>query len=322
VSKFHDDNTVASNPGNIRLSRERFQRLEPLSDGVPNVWLGAVASREEFEELLDEHLRVGASEAACVISVEPLLVAAYTGELDCVAMLNLPSWLAEEHGLEAGRRLLTVNTYYPDPPVAEDLLPGPKRYTNNKIRYLLSFLRPSLLGPPRWTNFFPVIADFFSKDVKRIYRRKANIPEKTWIRCHEMGTEYLRNFPEKWRYGTPYRSSFPAGTKRESKASKCYEQALDCERTADHDRALRTESCASGDASRIRGWSRSRIGQSRTIWRGFTARRAALLMTKKSLLTPSLISRKLSGTVKTGKAIASAGEPTFASASSRKPLLI
>ena len=60
-----------------------------------------------------EHLEHGDSRAAIVVSTYPaLLIAAYTDELACVAMLRLPKEpLVSKYSLLRGSRLLTVNTY-------------------------------------------------------------------------------------------------------------------------------------------------------------------------------------------------------------------
>jgi serine/threonine protein kinase len=158
-----------------------------LAGGLPARRLG---TREAFEALLDEHLRLGDSRAACVISTETLLVAAYTDEFDCVILLAFPPWLVEEHQLEVGSRLLTVNTYGRGQRLAPDLVPGPRD-----------------LG--RWTNFYPVIAEFVSDDVQRIKERKAEIAEEEWQRCDRMGREQLQRFPNRRRDGSPFRSGQP-----------------------------------------------------------------------------------------------------------------
>jgi hypothetical protein len=190
MSKFHDDRTAATDPGRIRLSQERFHRLEPLAVGLPTELARRFATRAEFERMLDEHMQLGDSRAACVLSIEPLLVAAYTDELDCVALLRFPAWLVEEHDLKFGRRLLTVNTYMRGQRIAPDLAAGPRQ-----------------LG--QWVNFYPVIAEFVSDDVRRIAERKAAITEEEWKRCALMGNESLRSFPNRWRDGSPFRSGQP-----------------------------------------------------------------------------------------------------------------
>jgi hypothetical protein len=161
-----------------------------------------LAHRAQFEEMLDEHLQLGDSRAACVISIEPLVVAAYTDELDCVAMLGFPDWLAEEHRLNVGDRLLTVNTYRagegsglvlaggrPDG-IALDLEAGPGH-------------------TGRWINFYPVIAEFVSDDVERIAQRKAAISEKEWARCDRLGFASWRDHPKRRRNGSPFWSLQP-----------------------------------------------------------------------------------------------------------------
>jgi tetratricopeptide (TPR) repeat protein len=140
--------------------------------------------------MLDEHLRVGDSRAACVISINPLLVAAYTDELDCVALLVFPAWLVDEHDLKIGDRLLTVNTYSRGQRIVPDLDVGPRQQR-------------------RWVNFYPVIAEFVSDDGERIRKRKSEIDEEEWTRCDQMGRESLRRYPNRWRNGSPFWSAQP-----------------------------------------------------------------------------------------------------------------
>jgi len=191
VSKYHNDASFASDPVKIRLSTKRFRRLEPSAGGFRGWWWRQFSQGTQFEELLDEHMSFGDSRAACVVSLEPLLVAAYTDELDCVAMLRFPEWLIAEHRLEMESRLLTVNTYGQGRRVVIDLMPGPKDLHN-------------------YNNYFPVIAEFVSDERRLIDNRKANISEDEWQRCLEMGFDYLRRFPGQWRNGSPLYSANPA----------------------------------------------------------------------------------------------------------------
>jgi hypothetical protein len=191
MSKYHDDRSRASDPGCISLSLKRLMRLEGRQPEVRSWWKWLqVNSGGQFEEMLNEHLRLGDSRAACVMSVEPLLVAAYTDELDCIAMLSFPSWLAEEHGLSVGSRLLSVNTYMRGRGIAPDLVLGTHQLD-------------------RFTNFYPIIADFLSEEHQRIAQRKNEISEYEWDRCTRLGNEHLRTFPNRWRNGYPRYSSEP-----------------------------------------------------------------------------------------------------------------
>jgi hypothetical protein len=86
---------------------------------------------------------------------------------------------------------LTVNTYYEQPTVAPDLIPGPGELGN-------------------WQNVSPLIADFLSEDVDRIAARKAQVEEAEWQRCALLGREYLRLRPGIARDGSPYECWRPA----------------------------------------------------------------------------------------------------------------
>jgi hypothetical protein len=188
-STYHDDSAAASDPGRVRLSRNRLHQLFPLG------WLDSLLCRisgrlRRFEEMLDEHLQRGDSRAALVVSTAPLLIAAYTDELDCVAILRYPDELVRTHQLSVGSRLLTVNTYCGGDRIAWDLEPGPK-------------------NQHRWVNFYPVIADFLSDDRERIQRRKAEILEEEWVRCRGMGNFYLHTRPGYSRDGSPHFSMVP-----------------------------------------------------------------------------------------------------------------
>jgi hypothetical protein len=184
---YHDDETNASDPARVALSIRRFRRLEPAARGLRGWYWRWFAGGRQFEEMLDKHLHLGDSRAACVVSIEPLLVAAYTDELDCVAMLCFPSWLVEEHCLKLGSRLLTVNGYFLEGEVVDDLEPGPDDLN-------------------QYFNFFPVIAEFVSDDSQRIAERKTAIAYEEWQRCERMGQDYLKRNQGQWRNGSPLHS--------------------------------------------------------------------------------------------------------------------
>jgi hypothetical protein len=146
-----------------------------------HAWINGFAAR----------LWKGDSRAAVVVSVAPLLIAAYTDELDCVALIRFPQELAQLYGLEVGSRLLTVNGYVRDEGVAKDLIPGPASYH-------------------RYGNFIPLIAEFLSEDGPRIEFRKQEIAEPEWQRARELGDAYLSRPGLRYRDGRPLYSWFPA----------------------------------------------------------------------------------------------------------------
>jgi hypothetical protein len=196
--KYHAP-SEASDPGKVSLSLPRLFRLEPaLAPKATQEATGDPATppliseeqRMKVIEMLKEHMEAGDSRAAVVISIKPLLVAAYSDELDCVAMLQFQEWLVREHKLKSGTRLLTVNTYTARTK-AIALQHGPKDLK-------------------RYRNIYPIIAEFVTDDQNRVRQRKAQIAEEEWQRCVTLGKEYRDRFPSVSRNGSPARSMIPS----------------------------------------------------------------------------------------------------------------
>jgi len=190
MSRYHDDRTRASDPGNLRLDMKKlamFQRdMNPLRRPLRKLAYPV--------GLLDEHLQLGDSRAAVVVQTAPsILVAAYTDELDCLVILRFPSFVKQFYQLEKGTRLLTVNTYTCGIRTARDL-------------------RPGLLNTHRYCNYFPIIAEFLSNDIEYIERRKEEILDDEWQRISTFMLQHLSAKKSKFRArnGSPYFSMIPA----------------------------------------------------------------------------------------------------------------
>ncbi|QDT50606.1 hypothetical protein Pan258_46850 [Symmachiella dynata] len=191
MSKYHDDRTAASDPIGVYLSRQLLHEHFPRKSFWDHIQK-LLGFAEKFEEMLDEHLSFGDSRAAVVVTPDPLLVAAYTDEFDCTAVLAFPDSIVAEFGpFKTGDRLLTVNTYRPGGPLVADLWNGERSYR-------------------RYANFFPVIVDFLSENKAQINRRKSAISEEEWERCLSQAQEYLDKNNGRFRNGSPLRSYRPA----------------------------------------------------------------------------------------------------------------
>lgn len=83
MSKYHDDTTHATHPGSVAISMEKLRALEhalfeqrthkcnPLCD--------VDHPTHELRERYEEHLQIGASEPAVVVSTDPLVVVTMAG---------------------------------------------------------------------------------------------------------------------------------------------------------------------------------------------------------------------------------------------------
>lgn len=122
----------------MRLSLTKLRALEPelFEDRTFKCDPGCDADHpaEEMRERFEEYLAQGDSRAAMVVSLEPLVVAALSDDLDAAVLLRFPPELASRYELAVGSRLLTVNTYTEMKGVqsgklffAVDVVPGPHR---------------------------------------------------------------------------------------------------------------------------------------------------------------------------------------------------
>ena len=192
-----DDTPRASHPGGLPISLEKLRVIHPELES-PRAWLRCVwyhppsyLKRSDCRAGIEHQLLYGDTRAAVVVSTSPLLVAAYTDELDCVAVLRFSDTFVQAYDLEVGSRLLTVNTYwYPADSYARDLERGP-----NESGY--------------YGNFTPIIADFLTDDVETIQNHKERISESEWRRTVELGEKWLNeDLPP--RDGRPLYSSYEA----------------------------------------------------------------------------------------------------------------
>jgi len=192
--KMLDNNTFATESGQIVLSDKKLRILRPSLYG-----LGALQRKIErflgkgWDEKLyiQEQLLGGDIDAAVVMSTSPLLIVAYSEDLDCVAMLRFSESLVTEYDLREGSRLLTVNSYKSNQPYDPDLTIGPNHTS-------------------RWVGFHPLIADFLTEDMQQLKRRKRAITEDEWQLATTMGRAYMKRYPDIARDGRPVFASIPA----------------------------------------------------------------------------------------------------------------
>jgi len=200
-TKTLDNNTQASNPGGVQLSPAKLKRIQPELYSLPK-WLGFLASNPSaafagidrgFWKLhIEEHLMHGDSGAAIVVAKAPLLIAAYSVEIDCIALLRFDDLFADEYRLEVGSRLISVNTYSVLAGAYEkDLTPGPDEYG-------------------RYGNFSPFIAEFLTDELPTLQERIGSIENWEWVMAKRLADQYLSQPNAQARDGRPLFCSLPA----------------------------------------------------------------------------------------------------------------
>ncbi len=189
-----DDAEPARDPGDLRVAHHRIRRFLPQLYGPDSLGriLGWMSGDQGFwQRHLEKQIACGQRSAALVVSAVPLLVAAYSREIDWIALLEFPAVLREELELKEDDKLLTVNSHLTGKRLAPDLEYGPA-------------------ASEKYANFSPLIADFFSDDTDIIEELKGDIPEGEWERTAVCAEAYLKKHGPVARNGLPTKVETPA----------------------------------------------------------------------------------------------------------------
>lgn len=191
---------VFENPNNFRETVENPARLE-LSLRKLRQFHRDLFQADSLHYFDDEAKRrvdnirelmwYGDARAAVVVSTEPLLVAAFSAEIDCIALLRFPDKVGAAYRLQRHSKLLSVNGYSRGV-AGSDLTPGP--YAGD-----------------RFHNFASLIADFLSDDRDQIRELKSSIEPSEWQRTIQLARLYLQDNGPMARNGLPlnsYRAAF------------------------------------------------------------------------------------------------------------------
>lgn len=127
----------------------------------------------------------GDTQPAVVVSTDPLLIAAYSDEMDAVVMLKFFTEFAEQYNLSVGTRLTTSNVYFYGNTIAEDIHVGPK--------YSAQF-----------SDFTPIVQLFLGKNDEKIMQKTSLFGEDTWQTVSQLADEYARLYPDSFRDGFFY----------------------------------------------------------------------------------------------------------------------
>ncbi len=185
--KTLDTRTYASSPGGVSLSKEKLKMLRPDLYGIKasvKETIRAVLFGWSEKRRIKEHLMFCDSQPAIVVSKHPLVVAAYSDDIDCVVMLKFPDEYAGIYNLDVKSRLITINIYGRGESFQNDILPGEScNYT--------------------WVAFNPFIAEFLTDDIDILTHKKEQIGNEIWDYVCTLAVEYQIRHPNVWRDGRP-----------------------------------------------------------------------------------------------------------------------
>jgi hypothetical protein len=185
--KSIDENSYASSPGSVSISEEKLRNLRPdlygvkggIKGAIYKILIGFTQKRE-----IKEHIFYGDSQPGIVMSKIPLIIVAYSEDLDCIVPLKFPDEYAEKYMLEEKTRLITINTYMRGTEIQRDIILGPN---NNQ----------------RWNGYSPIIGQFITDDIDILAKKKEDINEEMWDYVYKLGLEYREKHSNIYRDGRP-----------------------------------------------------------------------------------------------------------------------
>lgn len=167
MKNYVDPDSMASNPGEIQISRKKFVQLR---DEILKVSpLKKIYYNKQFKRI-GQYLINGDMQPAVVVSVQPFIVSVYSDEMDAVLFLHFPEKLAEMYGLTVGSRLVSSNIYFEGDKIAKDIKPG-EGYER------------------QFVNYVPVIQLFLCDDEKTAVENTEIFDEEMWNRLSQLTFE-------------------------------------------------------------------------------------------------------------------------------------
>ena len=112
--------TQADNQASVKFSYKKYYSFR---NKINTKFSGRFYSDMRIDFVMNA-LFYGDTQPAIVVSVNPLLIAAYSDEMDAVVMLRFPMEFVEKYNLSVGSRLTTSNVYFTGNQFASDIFVG------------------------------------------------------------------------------------------------------------------------------------------------------------------------------------------------------
>jgi hypothetical protein len=187
--KYFDNSSFASDSIGINIDVNKLKFL------IPEIFNISEKIKYKFRnwgfksdiEFIAEHVKNGDSQGAIVVSVNPLLIAAYNEDIDCIVMLKFEQKIQNKYNFKIEDKLLCVNAFGESDNLQSDLIPGKN---NLKI----------------WQLVHPIIADLVSSDKIKLKKRKDEIGDNGYEYIWKLANDYMNLKNGIYRNGKPFYS--------------------------------------------------------------------------------------------------------------------
>ena len=171
MKKYMSSTTKAENEGGVHLSKSKVELVRDNLMGL--TFLQKVKWNSKYDKI-NEFMQYGDTQPAYVVSLHPLIISAYSDEIDGVVLLEFPPELGSFYDLTEGARLVTSNVYAFGTTMAPDLIPG----EGNLNRYV---------------NFTPIVQIFLAEEEDFARERISLFEEEKWERVVQLTEEKMRD---------------------------------------------------------------------------------------------------------------------------------
>jgi hypothetical protein len=167
----------------LTVSDAKYALLEPEQYGYGKASLVIKDVPADIKKYIKTVFEHGIYSPAYVYQTSPLMIVAYSYEIDCVIPILFHRNYQPPIALQLNQRLLSVNTFSRNNNIIEDDLIEGSESINE------------------WKDFAPHIAELYSDDISSIEEKKAAIEEKYWQKLLLRTKEYFEVYPKRYRLG-------------------------------------------------------------------------------------------------------------------------
>jgi len=161
--------SYATSPGKLHIDEEKWNDIKKFF----NLSLSNKIRLNRNKNQIAGHIQFGDTNPAIVVSINPLLIAPYSEDMDAVVILKFPDKYTEKYNLQIKDKLITVNQYWTFGDIRNDIFVG-ENYQGD------------------FKDFFPIIGDFISSEINIINTHKEYMSKNLWLYVENLSFNYIK----------------------------------------------------------------------------------------------------------------------------------